>query len=117
MFKEPHNLAHKCLIAFQLDINSDQIGMKTMREPPGITNNGAALRARIETDQHMLCCRPLRIYSVIAHIFLELRFRLLSRTTQRKFTQSGQVPLTKEIIERWLDALWRIDIAVLHTLP
>ena len=53
---------------------------------------------------------------MLGHVLLELRLGLLSRAPQRQFAQRRQVALAEEVVERGLDALRGIDVAVLHAL-
>ena len=91
--------------------------MQAMSQAPGIADDLARMRPGIEAHQDSLAGRPKLVDPMLGHVLLELRLGLLGCATQRHFAQGRQIPLAKEIVQRRLDAIRGIDIAVPHALP
>ena len=72
--------------------------------------------AVIEAHQHPFAGRPALFDAVLGQVLLQLGFGLLGGAPQRHFAQRREIAFAEEIVKCCLDALARVDIAVLHAL-
>src|SRR5215472_15612491 len=84
---QPANqLACKGKVALRLDPYGDQVRMQRMSQSPGIADDLAGVRTRVETHQDTLTRCPHSLDAMFGHVLLKLLFCLLSGTSQRHFT-------------------------------
>jgi hypothetical protein len=95
------------------DVHGEQVGaLGACRDPCRTPDEGVALRAAGEGDDHALPGLPRRPDAVVGAVPVELLVDLVREPQQGQLSQRGEVPDPEVVAQRRIDRVRRVDVAV-----